>query len=66
MAFDRYGDRLHIDVTDEKLLGRWAKHLDVSRDELLEAIDKVGSNATEVRKQLLQIEPAASGKGKSR
>jgi hypothetical protein len=60
MTFDRYDDRLHIDAMDEKVLGRWAKHLGVSRHELLDAIDKVGNNATEVRKQLLQIDPAAS------
>jgi hypothetical protein len=51
-------DRLHIDATNEELVARWAKHMDVSRSQLLAAIEKVGTNATEVQKQLTRIDPA--------
>jgi hypothetical protein len=50
-------DRLLIETTDEQMLAYWAKHFRVSRDHLLTAIDKVGNNAAEVRKQLTRIEP---------
>jgi len=58
MTKESASDRLHIDATNEELVDRWAKHMDVSRSQLLAAIEKVGTNATEVQKQLTRIDPA--------
>lgn len=58
MTKEPASDRLHIDATNEELVDRWAKHMDVSRNQLLAAIEKVGTNAAEVQKQLTRIDPA--------
>ena len=44
--------RLHIDLSQEKEVRYWMKHLHVSSDQLRKAIDKVGNSASAVRKQL--------------
>ena len=58
MTGERHRDRLHIDPTNEEFVARWAKHMDVSTSRLLAAIEKVGTNAAEVQKQLTRIGPA--------
>lgn len=60
MTKERACDRLHIDATNEEIIARWAKHMDVSRSQLLAAIEKVGTNTAEVQKQLTRIDPAKS------
>jgi hypothetical protein len=44
--------RAHIDVSEDKQMRYWTKHLSISRDDLQKAIDKVGNSAAAVRKQL--------------
>jgi hypothetical protein len=41
-----------IDVSDEEIVKRWAKRLGKTQKEVLAAIDKVGSNAETVVKEL--------------
>jgi hypothetical protein len=41
-----------IDVSDQKIVKRWAKRLGKTQKEVLAAIDKVGSNAETVIKEL--------------
>jgi hypothetical protein len=45
-------DRSKIDVEDENQVKYWTKALGISKDDLLEAIDKVGNAAATVRKEL--------------
>jgi Protein of unknown function (DUF3606) len=45
-------DRSKIDVQDAKQLKVWLKSLGASKEDLLEAIDKVGNAAAAVRKEL--------------
>ena len=45
-------DRSKIAMHEEHEVHYWTKHLDVSRDELQRAVDKVGNSAAAVRKQL--------------
>ena len=45
-------DRSKIDIADTKQVKYWTKALDVSKDDLFEAIDKVGNAAATVRKEL--------------
>ena len=45
-------DRSKIDIEDAKQVKYWTKALEVSKDDLLEAIDKVGNAAATVRKEL--------------
>jgi hypothetical protein len=45
-------DRSKIDVEDAKQLKYWTKSLGVSKEDLLEAVDKVGNAAAAVRKEL--------------
>ena len=45
-------DRSKIDAQDARQLKYWLKALGVSKQELLEAIDKVGNAAAAVRKEL--------------
>ena len=45
-------DRSKISVSQDHEIRYWTKHLDVSRDELQRAIEKVGNSAAAVRKQL--------------
>jgi hypothetical protein len=42
-------DRSKIDIADTKQVKYWTKALDVSKDDLFEAIDKVGNAAATVR-----------------
>jgi len=44
--------RSHIAMNEELAVKYWTKHLDVSRDELQGAIEKVGNSAAAVRKEL--------------
>jgi hypothetical protein len=41
-----------IDVSDKEIVKRWAKKLGKTQQEVLDAIDKVGSNAETVVKEL--------------
>lgn len=45
-------DRSKIDIDDAKQLKYWLKLLRVSKEDLVEAIDKVGNAAAMVRKEL--------------
>jgi hypothetical protein len=45
-------DRSKINMHEAHEVQYWIKHLDVSRDELQKAVDKVGNGAAAVRKQL--------------
>jgi predicted RNA-binding protein YlqC (UPF0109 family) len=47
--------RSHIAMNEELEVKYWTKHLDVSRDELKRAIDKVGNSAAAVRKELENV-----------
>jgi len=49
---DTRPDRGKIDVHDAREVQCWAKHLHVTKDELQQAVDKVGNGAAAVRKQL--------------
>lgn len=41
-----------IDTTDHDVLGYWAYRLNVSRDDLVSAIEKVGNSVAAVRRHL--------------
>ena len=45
-------DRRLINMQEDYEVKYWTKHLDVSRDELQRAVDKVGNAAAAVRKEL--------------
>jgi hypothetical protein len=45
-------DRSKINMSDAKEVHCWTKHLNISKDELQRAIDKVGNSAAAVRKEL--------------
>lgn len=45
-------DRSKIDVSDANQMKRWCKTLNVSKEELLQAIETVGNAAAAVRKEL--------------
>ena len=45
-------DRSLINMGEEHKVKYWTKHLDVSREELQRAVDKVGNSAAAVRKEL--------------
>jgi Protein of unknown function (DUF3606) len=45
-------DRSKIAMQEELEIKYWTKHLDVSRDDLQRAVDKVGNSAAAVRKEL--------------
>jgi hypothetical protein len=45
-------DRSKINVGDDENVRHWCKHLGVSKDELADAVDKVGNSAAAVRKEL--------------
>jgi hypothetical protein len=45
-------DRSKINMHEEHAVRYWAKHLNVTKEELQRAVDKVGSSAAAVRKQL--------------
>jgi Protein of unknown function (DUF3606) len=46
------GDRSKINMHEDYEVKYWTKQLGVSRDELEEAVDKVGNSAAAVRKEL--------------
>lgn len=46
------GSRSNIDTRDPAAARRWAKHLKITREELMGAIEKVGNSVTAVRKQI--------------
>lgn len=45
-------DRSMINMGEDYEVKYWTKHLDVSREELQRAVDKVGNSAAAVRKEL--------------
>lgn len=45
-------DRSRIDMHQPQEVHHWARHLNVSKEDLQRAIDKVGNCAAAVRKQL--------------
>jgi hypothetical protein len=45
-------DRSKISMSEEHEVRYWTKHLGVTREELQEAVDKVGNAAAAVRKEL--------------
>ena len=45
-------DRSRINMGEDFEVKYWIKHLDVSREELQRAVDKVGNSASAVRKEL--------------
>jgi hypothetical protein len=45
-------DRSKIDMCDDLQVKYWTKHFEVSREQLQEAVDKVGNSAATVKKQL--------------
>lgn len=47
-------DRSKINMHEEHEVKYWTKQLNVSKEELLKAVDKVGNAAAAVRKQLGQ------------
>ncbi|MDB5502637.1 MAG: hypothetical protein JWR89_2539 [Tardiphaga sp.] len=47
-------DRSKINMHEPHELQYWTKHLNVSREELAKAVEKVGNGAAAVRKQLRQ------------
>jgi hypothetical protein len=56
MADDRTkrgsADRSKISMTEDHEVRYWTKHLDVTREQLQRAVDKVGNSAAAVRKEL--------------
>ena len=48
-------DRSKINVHQPHEVHCWTKHLDVSKEDLQKAIDKVGNSAAAVRKELRRI-----------
>jgi hypothetical protein len=45
-------DRSKINMSEDYEVQYWTKHLNVSRDVLQRAVDKVGNSAAAVRKEL--------------
>jgi hypothetical protein len=45
-------DRSHINMSEDYEVKYWTRHLNVSREELRKAIEKVGNSAASVRKEL--------------
>jgi len=45
-------DRSHINMNEDYEVKYWTHHLGVSREELKQAVDKVGTSAAAVRKEL--------------
>jgi 3-oxoacyl-[acyl-carrier-protein] synthase III len=45
-------DRSKINMHEPHEISYWTKHLNVSKEELQKAVDKVGNSAAAVRKQL--------------
>jgi hypothetical protein len=49
-------DRSKIAISDDQEVKYWTRHLEVSREELQRAVDKVGNSAAAIRKELARIE----------
>ncbi|HMF78198.1 MAG TPA: DUF3606 domain-containing protein [Bryobacteraceae bacterium] len=45
-------DRSKINMHEPQEVHCWTKHLDISKDQLQKAVDKVGNSAAAVRKEL--------------
>ena len=45
-------DRSKINMSDPSAVHCWTKHLNISKEELQKAADKVGNSAAAVRKEL--------------
>ena len=45
-------DRSKIDINQDYEVHYWTKHLNISKEELQKAVDKVGDTAAAVRKEL--------------
>ncbi|BEV43965.1 DUF3606 domain-containing protein [Afipia carboxidovorans] len=45
-------DRSHINMSEDYEVKYWTHHLGVTRDELRQAVEKVGNSAATVRKEL--------------
>ena len=45
-------DRSKINMSDPREVHCWTKHLNISKEELQKAVDKVGNSAAAVRKEL--------------
>jgi hypothetical protein len=45
-------DRSKISMSDDHEVRYWTRHLDVTREQLRSAVDKVGNSAAAVRKEL--------------
>jgi Protein of unknown function (DUF3606) len=56
-------DRSKINMSDDDDVRYWRKHLGVSADELLEAVDKVGNSAAAVQKELANIRSRSTAAG---
>lgn len=50
-------DRSKINMHEPHEVQCWSKHLKVSSEELLKAVEKVGNAAAEVRKELAHAKP---------
>jgi hypothetical protein len=45
-------DRLHLDLKDELAVRAFLKHCHVTKDELTQAVEKVGNSLAALRKEL--------------
>jgi 3-oxoacyl-[acyl-carrier-protein] synthase III len=45
-------DRSKINMSEDYGMHYWTKHLNISKEELQKAVDKVGNSAAAVRKEL--------------
>jgi hypothetical protein len=52
-------DRSKIVLEQEDQIKHWARHLDVTTEELARAVEKVGNSAAAVRKELAAIKRGA-------
>ena len=48
-------DRSKINMKQDYEVHYWTKHLNISKEELQKVVDKVGSSAAAVRKELLAV-----------
>jgi hypothetical protein len=49
-------DRSKINMSQDHEVRYWTKHLNISKEELRKAIDKVGNSAAAVRKELGMVD----------
>ena len=52
-------DRSKIVLEQEDQIKHWTRHLDVTREELARAVEKVGNSAAAVRKELAPVKKVA-------